>query len=229
MNGPREAHTHRILVVDDNRTIHEDFRKLLVPDESRRELENVERELFGLTGPWARWDLFVIDSAFRGEEALRKVERALAEGAPYSLAFVDMRMPPGWDGIETIEHIWQVDPQLQVVICTAYSDHAWPEISKRLGRSDRLLILKKPFDGIEIVQMTYAMSRKCELDRAASGRQQPLLRARYALRGLIGELERDGALPKVPGTVRQELVQAARRLLGRLDGVIDRHGPRGER
>src|SRR5690606_33298846 len=96
---------------------------------------------------------------------LELVRQAMAEGRPYSLAFVDMRMPPGWDGIETIQHIWKEDPELQIVICSAYSDHSWSEISHRLGSSDRLLILKKPFDNVEIIQMAHAMSRKCTLNR----------------------------------------------------------------
>ncbi len=88
---------------------------------------------------------FEVDSAFQGKEGLQKVQAALAEGDPYALAFVDMRMPPGWDGIETIGHLWEADPQLQVVICTAYSDYSWNDMHRHLGNSDSLLILKKPF------------------------------------------------------------------------------------
>ena len=59
------------------------------------------------------------------------------------MAFVDVRMPPGWDGVETTAKIWQKYPDLQVVICTAYSDYSWEEMLKKLGYSDRLVILKK--------------------------------------------------------------------------------------
>jgi len=68
---------------------------------------------------------FEIDSAFQGQEGLAKVQHALNEGRPYAMAFVDVRMPPGWDGIETISRIWKMYPELQVVICTAYSDYSW--------------------------------------------------------------------------------------------------------
>ncbi|MBN1379225.1 MAG: response regulator [Gammaproteobacteria bacterium] len=156
---------YRLLVVDDNRAIHEDFRKILTPDLELKQLNEIEADLFGKTIEVSPLQDFDIDSAFQGEEGLSCVQNALNEGRPYSLAFIDMRMPPGWNGIETIEHIWEVDPQLQIVICSAYSDHSWAEISQRLGHNDRLLILKKPFDNVEILQMAYAMSNKCELAR----------------------------------------------------------------
>ena len=69
------------------------------------------------------------------------VHQATAAGNPYALAFVDVRMPPGWDGIETIDRLWQTDPNLHVVICTPYSDYSWERMEERLGRSDRLFIL----------------------------------------------------------------------------------------
>jgi len=59
-------------------------------------------------------------------------------------------MPPGWDGVETIGHLWKVDPDLQIVICTAHSDYNWRDISKQLGMSDSFVVLKKPFDVIEV-------------------------------------------------------------------------------
>ncbi len=112
---------------------------------------------------------FVIDSAFQGREALDKVESALANDSPYAMAFIDMRMPPGWDGLETIERLWQVDPKLQVALCTAYSDYSWEDIAERLELGDRLLILKKkPFDAIEIRQMASALTAKWQMTEDAA-------------------------------------------------------------
>lgn len=165
MSGERGKCRYRLLVVDDNRAIHEDFRKILAPGSELSALDSIEADLFDRVIEISDRRDFEIDSAFQGEEGLALVRQALEEKRPYSLAFIDMRMPPGWNGIETIERIWEADPQLQVVICSAYSDHSWAEISRRLGSSDRLLILKKPFDNVEILQMAYAMSRKCALAR----------------------------------------------------------------
>ena len=158
--------SRRILVVDDNREIHADFRKLLGPpaDDGLRALED---DLFGTTTAPAR-EGYEIDGALQGEEGLRLVERALADGRPYALAFVDMRMPPGWDGVTTVEHLFRADPDLQVVICTAYSERSWEEIDARFPGSDRLLILRKPFDVAEVCQLAAALTAKWELGRRAN-------------------------------------------------------------
>jgi signal transduction histidine kinase len=115
-----------------------------------------------------------VSFADQGQVGFAKVKQALADGLPYAMAFVDMRMPPGWDGVETIEHLWQVDPDLQVVICTAFSDHAWEQVIQRLGQSDRLLILRKPFDSIEAWQLANALTAKWSLQRQARARRDEL-------------------------------------------------------
>src|SRR4051812_11630547 len=134
----------RILIVDDNIAIHDDFKKVLAaPGGNAGELEDLEAALFDQVAPAAAIQReFELASAFQGREAYEMVQAACAEGRPFSVAFVDMRMPPGWDGLETIEHLWKVDPQLQIVICSAYSDHSWNDVCERLGDRDALLILK---------------------------------------------------------------------------------------
>ena len=148
----------RILIVDDNESIHSDLRKVLCPVKSGMELLDDEAILFGISS--SRTMQFAIDSAYQGQEGLELVKKALANSQPYALAFVDIRMPPGWDGIETISRLWQVDSRLQVVICTAHSDYNWDDIAKRLGLSHNLVILKKPFDAIEVTQLAHALTAK---------------------------------------------------------------------
>jgi diguanylate cyclase (GGDEF)-like protein/PAS domain S-box-containing protein len=158
----------RILIVDDTATIHKDFEKILSPQSIEDEdLDSTERALFGSTAA-ITLQSFVLDSAFQGLEALNMVETALANDLPYAMAFIDMRMPPGWDGLETIERLWQVDPKLQVALCTAYSDYSWEDIDERLELGDRLLILKKPFDAIEIRQMASALTAKWQMTEDAA-------------------------------------------------------------
>ena len=159
----------RILVVDDNPAIHEDFRKIL-GDRTETGLlqhDDMEKELFGSTGKAPERVSFRLDFALQGQEALQKIQAALAANDPYALAFVDVRMPPGWDGVETLEHIQPCAPDLQVVICTAFSDYSWDNITGRLGHNDNLLILKKPFEIIEVLQLAHALTRKFELSRQA--------------------------------------------------------------
>jgi two-component system, cell cycle sensor histidine kinase and response regulator CckA len=165
----------RILIVDDNPSIHEDFRKILgAKTAAQSHLENVESALFGNSPAPEDRQGFRIDSAHQGQDAFELVKKSVAEGDPYVLAFVDVRMPPGWDGIETLENIWKAAPELQAVICTAYSDYSWDEMTKRLGQTDNLLILKKPFETVEVLQMAHALSQKWILGRQAKLRMDDL-------------------------------------------------------
>jgi CheY-like chemotaxis protein len=156
---------HRILVIDDNRSIHEDFRRILKTTSLLpHDLASYEDALFGRpTAVTIKAPVFEIDSAYQAQEGYDLVEKSMSEDRPYSLAFVDIRMPPGSDGMETISKIWQKYPDLQVVICTAFSDYTWKEMLRALGYTDRLLILKKPFDSIEVLQMAIAMTEKWRL------------------------------------------------------------------
>ena len=124
----------RILVVDDNPSIHADFKKILCPSqEGAAATADLEAILFEEKDKVAEDIAFEIESAHQGQEALEMLKVALAEGRPYAVAFVDVRMPPGWDGIETIGYLWQEDPRLQVVVCTAYSDYSWDDMRRKLG------------------------------------------------------------------------------------------------
>jgi two-component system, sensor histidine kinase and response regulator len=83
-------------------------------------------------------------------------------------------MPPGWDGVETIMNLWKAYSDLQVVICTAYSDYSWEQIIERVGQSDSLVILKKPFDAIEAIQLAHAMTKKWTFNLAARAKTETL-------------------------------------------------------
>ena len=170
------AENHRILIIDDNPAIHEDFRKILGPADVKlaQELDAEEAALFGDTAEAARAWSFQIDSAFQGQEGLEKVRTAVGEGKPYAVAFVDVRMPPGWDGVETVSRIWKEFPDLQIVICTAYSDYSWDEIAKSVGNTDQMLVLKKPFDNVEVLQMAHALSKKWQLTHMARRQMEEL-------------------------------------------------------
>jgi diguanylate cyclase (GGDEF)-like protein len=166
----------RVLVVDDNTSIHHDFRRILQSETEWETLERARSALFGESIPVPSHEPFEVDCVDQGQAALTVMETARSENRPYALAFVDMRMPPGWDGLETIEHLWQADARLQVVLCTAYSDQPWDEIRARIGRTDKLLILQKPFNGIEALQLAIALCRKWDLANKAVGQLHELSR-----------------------------------------------------
>jgi diguanylate cyclase (GGDEF)-like protein len=179
-NEPKNRH---VLVVDDSPQIHEDFRKVLGRRVTNAPLAELEGALFGQAAAAREW--YHLDSACRGEEALAKVRERLARGERYALAIVDMRMPEGWDGVETVTKLWEADPDIQVIICTAHADHSWDDVLARLGEqgtqgtqgaqgtqgtqgaNDRLLILRKPFDRAEVRQLAGTLTEKWRLARQA--------------------------------------------------------------
>jgi len=199
VNSPPDEHTNRrILVIDDNRGIHDCFRAILhSADSDKSALDEAEARLFGEATSTRRAVGFTMESAYQGEEGIELVRAALDKDEPYALAFVDMRMPPGMNGIETITKLWEVDADLQVVICTAHCEYDWRDLAK-LGGSDRLLILKKPFDVAEVRQMAEALCAKWELLRRGrhhleelearvAERTQNLSQANQELRDQIAE------------------------------------------
>jgi len=197
------ARNNRILIVDDNPAIHADVRKILCPPVSvtAQALDDFEAELLGSApAPVRKVAAFEVDSAHQGQEGLELLKQAVAAGRPYAMAFVDVRMPPGWDGVETTIELWKVAPDLQVVICTAYSDYSWDDMLAKLGSSDRLLILKKPFDTIEVLQLANSLTEKWDLLRQAKANAEALeTRVR----------ERTAELESVNANLQQEIVRRA--------------------
>ncbi|HVU52103.1 MAG TPA: ATP-binding protein [Polyangia bacterium] len=189
--------------MDDNRAIHGDFRKVLgEPSHEQSALAALEAALFGQAPPRAPTEPFLIDSAFQGQEARALVEKARDAGKPYAVAFVDMRMPPGWDGVETAQRLWEVDPELQVVVCTAYSDYSWEELLGKLeAHAERFLILKKPFDHVEVRQLATSLARKWTLARQARARVDEL-------EALVGERTR--AIREAHERLQREVTQRHR-------------------
>lgn len=159
---------NRILIVDDNPSIHEDFQKIFIDRVNRLNpsLNKLSSAIFGEDEPSLKDNLsFELDFAFQGKEAFELVVESLKNNTPYSMAFMDVRMPPGWDGIETIKKIWEVDSRIQMVICTAYSDYSWVQILESIEHSESLLILKKPFESMEVLQMAYSLTTRWGLAR----------------------------------------------------------------
>lgn len=154
----------RLLVIDDNEKIHDDFRKIFCRRPDNSELDELAAELFGdpiePDDSPAKPSTFDLRFASQGQEGFEILAESIAKGEMFDAAFVDMRMPPGWDGVETIEHLWAADPDIQIVICTAYSDHGWDCIVSRLGVTDNLIVLKKPFDKTEIIQIATSLTEK---------------------------------------------------------------------
>ena len=189
----------RVLVIDDNESIHEDFRAILGRGNAdTTTLDEAKIAIFGEISNSSEQICFEIDSALQGQEGLEKIKYALHEDRPYAMTFVDVRMPPGWDGVDTIKRIWQEYPELQVVMCTAYSDYKWNDIVAKLGQSERLVILKKPFDNVEVYQLACALTEKWNLARQASMKMAQLEQIVQ---------ERTEGLKETNGQLKQEIAE----------------------
>jgi signal transduction histidine kinase len=156
----------RLLIVDDNESIHRDFKKILEVEDHDR-LKDVELELFGEPNddkkPAVPLVKYEIDDAYQGEEAVRMANKAAEEGRPYAVIFMDVRMPPGMDGIKATKAIWENHPEIEMVICTAHSDYSWSQMLDEIGASDKLQFVRKPFDMVSIQQLALSLTRKWEL------------------------------------------------------------------
>lgn len=169
------AANRRILIVDDNPSIHEDFRKILGGLSERNEaLEQAETNLFGRESDSGSAAKYELSFASNGEAAVDKVAEAENSGNEFALAFVDVRMAPGIDGVETTVKLMELSEDLQIVICTAYSDYSWSEMHDKIGESARVLILKKPFDNIEVLQCASTLTEKWRLQKESTQRIEGL-------------------------------------------------------
>ncbi|QDT13564.1 EAL domain-containing protein [Planctomycetes bacterium K23_9] len=220
----------RILIVDDQQHIHDTFGRVFADrtpskDGALSEFEAMFLDADDSDKPAAAVQppAYCLTHVNDGESALTAVRDAIAEDKRYSVAFVDMRMPNGLDGLETTEQIWKIDPDLQVIICTAYSDHTWDDVLQRLGCNDRLLLLKKPFERDEARQMAMTMSEKSRLAQAqrtqVTSLESEVGLRRHAENELRVMAHRD-ALTSLPN--RPFLLDHLERLLASV-GACDKH------
>lgn len=193
----------RILVIDADPAIQAEFQKILAFDEVERDADPANAELFRDLPSAADPLRFEVETTTHGEDGWQKVRAANAAARPFAVAFVDVRTAPDWDGVETTARLWRECPELQVVLCSTTSDYSWRAMVRKLGVSDRLLIVRKPFDQVEVLQLAHALGRKWLLARQLRGelesletriaiRNADLERANTQLRAEIAE--RNGAL-----------------------------------
>lgn len=161
----------KILVVDDQEDLRVQVARMLAEKSAGAEanslLEQIRSRLNKQQDTRRRGTAitYQVDTAGQGQAAYELVKNSFTEHRPYALMFLDMRMPPGWDGLETAQRVRSIDKEIQIVIMTAYADYDQHEISERIGEPDKLLYLKKPFHPEEIRQLALAMTEKWNMNR----------------------------------------------------------------
>ncbi len=182
-----EEHINRrVMIVDDQEEIHDDFVEMLTGGELVSAcLDEDEPSLLP--------DMDLLH-AMSGEEACAIVSAGRARGRPVAVAYIDIRMPPGMDGIETMERVREIDPDIEIVVMTAYADQHLPDIIQSPGPRHKVLYVRKPFTSEEIQQITLSLVEKWSVERELAlshARLEMVLNASkdyMALYGLDGRL-----------------------------------------
>jgi len=164
----------RLLVVDDDSSTLDLFRQVLSRVKTDQmihsETEESESKLFRENASSQSLKLFDVVTCQQGDEAVDAVKNSIQEDRPFSVAFIDIRLPPGPDGIWAAEHIRTLDSNVEIVIITGYPDAHLRNIVHRVSPAHKLLYLQKPFHSQEIYQFAFALSMKwhteCELRNA---------------------------------------------------------------
>lgn len=154
---------HRVLVVDDTKSIHDDFNRIFSQYSKPEKHDELEDFLFDKKRETSKNDYLkniTIKSSYSGEDGIRLVKQSIADNNEFSVAIIDVRMPGGIDGIEAASEIFKIDKNIQIVICSAYNDYSWDQMIDILSFNDRWVILKKPFDVIEARQMAVSLCQK---------------------------------------------------------------------
>ncbi len=202
-----------VLVIDDQDAILRNFASLLDPqqDDVETTLDELAMALGDTDAPKKSSNIrYAMRYARQGLEGVEECRAAIAAGAPLSVAFVDIHMPPGIDGVQTAVKLWELQPDLEIVFCTAHSMYTWAEILERVPRRDQLVILRKPFDPIEVRQLAACLSDKAARGRALAQQMQELERrvATEVARRLeleLGEVQKFEALGRLAAGVAHEI------------------------
>ena len=173
--GLKENWNYRVLIVDDEAGIHSDFKDMLNPNSTQTLTDQFAESLFDEVAKDKASFLppFELLHAISGEEAYDIICAGKESNRPIAVAYIDVRMPPGIDGVEAIRRIRQIEKDIELVIMTAYTDKPLPEIIRDMELLHKLLYIRKPFAPEEIQQITLALVEKWNIEQElAKNRQQ---------------------------------------------------------
>lgn len=167
-----------MLLVDDDHAIHEDYRRCLTTPASDGRLQELRSAVFGAPAPdpgppRLEPTKFSLVHAYQGQEALQLVKRDKVRGTGFAVAFVDMRMPPGWNGVETVRELRAVDSELSFVVCTAYSDFTWDAVLDAVGDGNGVHLLRKPFRAGQVRRFAEVLAHKWRIAQRGRRRAFP--------------------------------------------------------
>jgi PAS domain S-box-containing protein len=171
----------RILVIDDDKDIWNSYQLILqpAPQDDSSSIGQLKALLSEETTreqsvPPEETPCFELSYASQGKAGYEMVRQAVQGRQPFAIAFVDIRMPPGWDGMETAIRIRECDPDIEIVIVTAYSDRSREEIARAVGTLHKLLFFRKPFDPDELMQVAVSLCDKWNIGKKEDEQRREL-------------------------------------------------------
>ncbi|MBN2642102.1 MAG: response regulator [Victivallales bacterium] len=176
----------RILIVDDQQDLREQLAKLLLRSGKTNETASLVQGIRARLGKKEEApddaasasvknitdQEYEVETAGQGEQAFEMVKKSLEDGQPYAMMFTDMRMPPGWDGLETAKRIREIDKNIEIVIMTAFADHDQKVVAQTIGTPHKLLYIKKPFQSEEIFQLALSLTAKWNFEETERIRKE---------------------------------------------------------
>ena len=162
----------RVLIVDDQRDIHDDFEEMLLARAAAA--DDLAASFLGAEEPDHHLPEFELLHAMGGEEACELVARAARDERPIAVAYIDIRMPPGIDGVTAVRRIRRVDRAIEIVLMTAYTETSLADIVQDMELLHKLLYIRKPFAREEVQQITLALVKKWNLERELEARRRQL-------------------------------------------------------
>ncbi len=175
---------YRVLVVDDQREIHQDFEEMLTPGATGASTDDLV-DAFASEVDESFLPKFELLHARSGAEAFDIIKTAIETDNPIAVAYIDIRMPPGMDGIETTQRIRAIDENIEIVLMTAYTDKSLGEIVREMDLLHKLLYIRKPFAREEIQQITLALAEKWNVESELGDKRRQLEISNQRLKAVL--------------------------------------------
>ena len=184
---PNEHWNYRVLIVDDEAGIHSDFKDMLNPTRARALTDQFAETLLdeGSENKTSFLPNFELVHAVSGEKAYDIIRVGKESNRPIAVAYIDVRMPPGIDGVEAIRRIRQIEKDIELVIMTAYTDKPLPEIVRDMELLHKLLYIRKPFAPEEVQQISLALVQKWNIERELAEKHQQIITDHHRLETIL--------------------------------------------
>jgi len=169
METQEEQQLIKVLIADDDEHVLDCYRDAFTEDEPTnhmKALDALAAELFDPDTDVVDEPKFEIVSCCQGDDAISLARKASDEGLPFDVVILDVRMPPGIDGIEAAGQIREIDPNVNIVIVTGSGGTEPENLGKEIPPADKIFYFKKPFHAIECRQLAAALCGKWHSDLA---------------------------------------------------------------